>query len=79
MAKGNGAYLLEKSDDSPLFQLSVGNLPPGKTAKIKISYCTSLSILQNIVRFVIPTNLTPMYYPEMDTSSSGMKFYICKI
>jgi hypothetical protein len=37
ISKGSGAYLLEQSaDNSEVFQLSVGNLPPAQEASVSI-------------------------------------------
>jgi poly [ADP-ribose] polymerase len=62
ISKGNGAYLLEQNENKPdIFQLSVGNLPPGKFAEISIQYVTRLQIIDGKLRFTIPTTLAPIY------------------
>eukprot|EP01090_Pellita_catalonica_P001771 TRINITY_DN1150_c0_g1_i1.p1 TRINITY_DN1150_c0_g1~~TRINITY_DN1150_c0_g1_i1.p1 ORF type:complete len:326 (+),score=61.99 TRINITY_DN1150_c0_g1_i1:117-1094(+) len=56
IAEGTGAYLLEQSTDKKdVFSVSVGNLPAGKQAAIKITYVTELEFLAGSLRFILPS------------------------
>eukprot|EP01087_Luapelamoeba_hula_P007563 TRINITY_DN1849_c0_g1_i1.p1 TRINITY_DN1849_c0_g1~~TRINITY_DN1849_c0_g1_i1.p1 ORF type:complete len:911 (+),score=210.03 TRINITY_DN1849_c0_g1_i1:64-2733(+) len=43
ISEGHGAYLLEQDVTTNMFKVNVGNLPPGKEVKIKITYVTELA------------------------------------
>jgi hypothetical protein len=56
----------QKSQDN--FIIYIGILPPSKECLITISYVTELDLIQgSIIRFVIPTTITPRYNPEKET------------
>lgn len=62
LVKGDGAYLLDEERPN-IFTLSVGNLPPGKTAAIEIEYVTLLETNDRETRFFLPTTISPRYVP----------------
>ena len=62
MQDGHGAYLLDE-ERPDVFQASVGNLPPGKEAVLKITYVSELGVQDGALRFVVPTTVSPRYAP----------------
>eukprot|EP00898_Chlorokybus_atmophyticus_P002678 jgi/Chlat1/3410/Chrsp23S03738 len=78
----------EKTQEKPdIFQLKVGNLPPGGTAVISITYVTELQLHGDEVRFLLPTTVAPRYTPmtgtelpiHYDLSSDGAGSYALNI
>lgn len=64
LQQGHGAYLLEVDRDSPdMFICSVGALPPHKVCVIRIEYAVELEIVNQSVRFAVPTGVAPRYSP----------------
>lgn len=68
MSEGHGAYLLDE-ERPDVFQASIGNLPPGKEALVRITYVTELGVDGDAVRFVIPTTVSPRYAPAAIASA----------
>jgi hypothetical protein len=69
IASGKGAYLLEQKKGD-LFSMSVGNMAPGKTVKIRITYVTQLQAEEaGLFRFFIPTTVAPRYTPLASKNS----------
>uniref|UniRef100_A0A671W819 von Willebrand factor A domain containing 5A n=1 Tax=Sparus aurata TaxID=8175 RepID=A0A671W819_SPAAU len=66
MSSGGQAFLLEESDQSPdIFSLSVGSLPPGESASIRLEYVTELAVqADDGLRFCLPAVLNPRYQPQ---------------
>ena len=64
MQAGHGAYLLDE-ERPDVFQASVGNLPPGKEALLKITYVSELDVQDGALRFVVPTTVSPRYAPAV--------------
>ncbi|XP_034080598.1 von Willebrand factor A domain-containing protein 5A-like isoform X2 [Gymnodraco acuticeps] len=66
LSSGQQAFLLEESDQSPdIFSLSVGSLPPGESASIRLEYVTELAVQADEgLRFVLPAVLNPRYHPQ---------------
>uniref|UniRef100_A0A3Q2NN98 VIT domain-containing protein n=1 Tax=Fundulus heteroclitus TaxID=8078 RepID=A0A3Q2NN98_FUNHE len=66
LSSGQQAFLLEESDQSPdIFSLSVGSLPPGESASIRLEYVTELAVqADDGLRFCLPTVLNPRYHPR---------------
>ena len=75
ISSGHSAFLLENKDESSdIFVISVGNLPPQKSATVVLSCVTELSVeKEGSVVFFLPTVLNPRYTPA-DSSSSHMDF-----
>uniref|UniRef100_A0A3B4UE96 von Willebrand factor A domain-containing protein 5A-like n=1 Tax=Seriola dumerili TaxID=41447 RepID=A0A3B4UE96_SERDU len=75
LSSGQQAFLLEESEQSPdIFTLSVGSLPPGESASIKLEYVTELAVqADDGLRFCLPAVLNPRCQPqEHDPSGSEL-------
>jgi Ca-activated chloride channel family protein len=70
MERGDGAFLLDE-ERPDVFQASVGNLPPGKEALLKLTYVTELTVADGSLRFTIPTTVSPRFAPAEDTIGVG--------
>lgn len=57
---------MEESEQSPdVFSLSVGSLPPGESASIRLEYVTELAVQPDDgLRFCLPAVLNPRYQPR---------------
>uniref|UniRef100_A0A3Q2YTN2 VIT domain-containing protein n=1 Tax=Hippocampus comes TaxID=109280 RepID=A0A3Q2YTN2_HIPCM len=68
LSSGRQAFLLEESEQSPdIFSLSVGSLPPGESASIRLEYVTELAVeADDGLRFCLPVVLNPRYHPQAD-------------
>ncbi|XP_054651110.1 von Willebrand factor A domain-containing protein 5A-like isoform X3 [Dunckerocampus dactyliophorus] len=66
LSSGQQAFLLEESDQSPdIFSLSVGSLPPGESASVRLEYVTELALqADDALRFCLPAVLNPRYQPQ---------------
>ncbi|XP_062274902.1 von Willebrand factor A domain-containing protein 5A-like isoform X1 [Scomber scombrus] len=66
LSSGQQAFLLEESDQSPdIFSLSVGSMPPGESASIRLEYVTELAVqADDGLRFCLPAVLNPRYQPK---------------
>uniref|UniRef100_A0A8C6PM53 VIT domain-containing protein n=1 Tax=Nothobranchius furzeri TaxID=105023 RepID=A0A8C6PM53_NOTFU len=71
LSSGQQAFLLEESEQSPdIFSLSVGSLPPGESASIRLEYVTELAVqADDGLRFCLPAVLNPRYQPRGRRSS----------
>jgi Ca-activated chloride channel family protein len=70
MAEGHGAYLLD-AERADVFTVSVGNLPPGKEAVLRVSTVRELPLEGDAIRFTLPTTLAPRYAPAADREGVG--------
>jgi hypothetical protein len=70
MAAGHGAYLLDE-ERADVFTVSVGNLPPGKEATIRITTVAEMPADGDDIRFTLPTTVSPRYAPEADRKGVG--------
>ena len=63
ISSGHGAYLLEESDESSdIFRISVGNLPPKKSATVELKFVTELAVeKEGRIVFVLTNVLRPRY------------------
>ena len=61
-----------ESESADVFQCSVGNITPGQTVIIKITYVTELKhdSESEKIRFVLPTHIAPRYGSSEFTSSN---------
>eukprot|EP00095_Tigriopus_kingsejongensis_P011133 maker-scaffold1161_size58349-snap-gene-0.8 protein:Tk11133 transcript:maker-scaffold1161_size58349-snap-gene-0.8-mRNA-1 annotation:"hypothetical protein DAPPUDRAFT_309817" len=67
------AFLLEETKPD-VFQIQVGHLKPGATAKITIKYVCELPVEDGSnVRLTIPTTIAPRYVPPTDDSEAAKK------
>ncbi|XP_031716845.1 von Willebrand factor A domain-containing protein 5A-like [Anarrhichthys ocellatus] len=66
LSSGQQAFLLEESEQSPdIFSLSVGSLPPGESASIRLEYVIELAVQADEgLRFCLPAVLNPRYEPQ---------------
>ncbi|XP_068441101.1 von Willebrand factor A domain-containing protein 5A-like [Clinocottus analis] len=73
LSSGRQAFLLEESEQSPdIFTLSVGSLPPGESASIRLEYVTELAVQADEgLRFCLPAVLNPRYQPQGSGGSEG--------
>ncbi|XP_055361012.1 protein mono-ADP-ribosyltransferase PARP4 isoform X2 [Betta splendens] len=56
--KGHGAYLMDQ-DAPDVFTISVGNLPPGATVLIKVTFVSELIVKDGSVFFSLPGSVAP--------------------
>ncbi|XP_049914742.1 von Willebrand factor A domain-containing protein 5A-like isoform X7 [Epinephelus moara] len=72
LSSGQQAFLLEESEQSPdIFSLSVGSLPPGESASIRLEYVTELAVQADEgLRFCLPAVLNPRYQPQGSEAAS---------
>ncbi|XP_053279114.1 von Willebrand factor A domain-containing protein 5A isoform X3 [Pleuronectes platessa] len=72
LSSGQQAFLLEESEQSPdIFTLSVGSLPPGESASIRLEYVTELAVqADDGLRFCLPAVLNPRYEPQGSEGAS---------
>ncbi|XP_046700923.1 protein mono-ADP-ribosyltransferase PARP4 isoform X2 [Silurus meridionalis] len=56
--KGHGAYLMDQ-DAPDVFTISVGNLPPGATVLIKVTFITELVVRAGTIVFALPGSVAP--------------------
>src|SRR5262245_29655267 len=70
LAAGHGAYLLDQ-ERPDVFTASIGNLPPGQEALVKITYVSELAREGDDLRFVLPTTVSPRYAPAEDKRGVG--------
>uniref|UniRef100_A0A8C4YX06 von Willebrand factor A domain-containing protein 5A-like n=1 Tax=Gadus morhua TaxID=8049 RepID=A0A8C4YX06_GADMO len=73
LTRGQQAFLLEESEKSPdVFSLSVGSLPPGESASIRLEYVTELAVqADDGLRFCLPAVLNPRYQPLGSDGGAG--------
>jgi len=67
---GHGAFLLDE-ERPDVFVASIGNIPPGGEAQIKITYVTELVLDGDALRFTLPTTIAPRYAPAEDRVGVG--------
>ena len=60
LVKGNSAYLLEQSANS-IFKISVGKIDINEEVKVKIKYIDKFEIIDNVIKILLPTLVTPKY------------------
>jgi hypothetical protein len=70
LAAGHGAYLLDQ-ERPDVFTASIGNVPPGKEVLVRITYVAELSLEADVLRFAIPTTVSPRYAPADDQKGVG--------
>jgi len=70
MSAGHGAYLLDE-ERADVFTASVGNLPPGKEAVLRLTAVSELPLEGDAIRFTLPTTIAPRYAPAEDQRGVG--------
>eukprot|EP01113_Clastostelium_recurvatum_P017668 TRINITY_DN2082_c0_g1_i2.p1 TRINITY_DN2082_c0_g1~~TRINITY_DN2082_c0_g1_i2.p1 ORF type:complete len:872 (-),score=202.67 TRINITY_DN2082_c0_g1_i2:64-2679(-) len=71
VAQGHSAFMLE-SQTAEIFTLSIGNIPAGSVAVVRIEYVTQLSLVQGArtVQFMLPsTDIHKRYSPQGETTT----------
>ncbi|KAM4608690.1 protein mono-ADP-ribosyltransferase PARP4 [Polymixia lowei] len=58
LERGHGAYLMDQ-DAPDVFTISVGNLPPGATVLIKVTFVSELIVRDGCVFFSLPGSVAP--------------------
>ena len=71
LMKGDGAVLLDQERPN-IFTLSVGNLNPDNEVSIEIEYISVLDFKDNILKFFLPTTISPRYVPSDTPNESGI-------
>ncbi|KAM4731321.1 protein mono-ADP-ribosyltransferase PARP4 [Anableps anableps] len=56
--RGHGAYLMDQ-DAPDVFTISVGNLPPGATVLIKVTFVSELVVRDGSILFSLPGSVAP--------------------
>uniref|UniRef100_A0A8P4GML0 Poly [ADP-ribose] polymerase n=1 Tax=Dicentrarchus labrax TaxID=13489 RepID=A0A8P4GML0_DICLA len=56
--RGHGAYLMDQ-DAPDVFTISVGNLPPGATVLIKVTFVSELIVRDGSILFSLPGSVAP--------------------
>ncbi|XP_054466977.1 von Willebrand factor A domain-containing protein 5A-like isoform X1 [Anoplopoma fimbria] len=81
LSSGQQAFLLEESEQSPdIFSLSVGSLPPGESASIRLEYVTELAVQADEgLRFCLPAVLNPRYQPQGSGGSAGVNVQVTSV
>jgi len=62
---GHGAYLLDE-ERADVFTASLGNVQPGASVDLSITYVTELAAEGAAARFTLPTSVSPRYAPAAD-------------
>jgi Ca-activated chloride channel family protein len=70
LSAGHGAYLLDE-ERADVFTVSVGNLPPGREAVLRITTVSELPLEGDAIRFTLPTTVAPRYAPAEDRKGVG--------
>lgn len=72
---------MEESEQSPdIFSLSVGSLPPGESASIRLEYVTELAVqADDGLRFCLPAVLNPRYQPRGEDAADDCIIITCHI
>ncbi|XP_047450913.1 von Willebrand factor A domain-containing protein 5A-like isoform X2 [Mugil cephalus] len=81
LSSGQQAFLLEESEQSPdIFSMSVGCLPPGESASIRLEYVTELAVqADDGLRFCLPAVLNPRYQPQGRVGSRHWKVLVTSV
>ena len=67
IAAGNAAALMKESkENADLYQIHIGNILPGQTAKVEIHLIQPLTIQACAYNFVLPLSYFPKYYADSD-------------
>ena len=71
LSRGHGAQLLDQERPN-IFTLSVGNIKPGDSTVIEISYIELLDSNGADIRFFLPTTISPRYIPADQPDRNGI-------
>jgi Ca-activated chloride channel family protein len=67
---GHGGFLLDE-ERADVFTASLGNMTPGSTVDLSITYVTELAAEGEAVRFTLPTTVSPRYAPAANRQGVG--------
>ncbi|KAM9733370.1 von Willebrand factor A domain-containing protein 5A-like isoform 6-T6 [Menidia menidia] len=81
LSSGQQAFLLEESEQSSdIFSMSVGSLPPGESASIRLEYVTELAVqADDGLRFCLPAVLNPRYQPQGAAGAAGVAVQVTSV
>ncbi|TRY93758.1 hypothetical protein DNTS_023453 [Danionella cerebrum] len=68
--KGHGAYLMDQ-DEPDVFTISVGNLPPGATVLIKVTFITELVVRSGSILFSLSGSTTVQKIGVLELQTEG--------
>lgn len=71
LAEGHKAQLMDEERPN-IFTLSIGNIKPGSSVIIEITYITLLDAHGTEVRFYLPTTISPRFTPESQKDDNGI-------
>jgi len=71
LADGHEAQLMDEERPN-IFTLSVGNIKPGGSVIIEITYITLLDSYNSEVRFFLPTTISPRFTPASQKDENGI-------
>ena len=71
LAEGHTAQLMDEERPN-IFTLSVGNIKPGSSVIIEITYITLLDSYNAEVRFFLPTTISPRFTPASQVDENGI-------
>ncbi len=60
LVKGNSSYLMEQEFDN-VFKISVGKIDKNEEVTVKINYIDKFEIVDNTIKILMPTLVTPKY------------------
>ena len=67
---GHGGFLLDE-ERADVFTASLGNMTPGSSVELSITYVTELAAEGEGLRFTLPTTVSPRYAPAADRTGVG--------
>ncbi|KAM9732851.1 von Willebrand factor A domain-containing protein 5A-like isoform 3-T3 [Menidia menidia] len=81
LSSSQQAFLLEESEQSSdIFSMSVGSLPPGESASIRLEYVTELAVqADDGLRFCLPAVLNPRYQPQGAAGAAGVAVQVTSV
>ena len=71
LADGHKAQLMDEERPN-IFTLSIGNIKPGSSVIIEITYIILLDAHSTEVRFYLPTTISPRFTPESQKDDNGI-------
>ena len=71
LAEGHAGQLMDEERPN-IFTLSVGNIKPGSSVVIEITYITLMDSHDSEVRFYLPTTISPRFTPASQEDENGI-------
>lgn len=71
LSEGHKAQLMDEERPN-IFTLSIGNIKPGGSVIIEITYITLLDSYNSEVRFFLPTTISPRFTPASQDDENGI-------